>query len=283
MKRLKSLSLRSLAPWIVGAVVVVVGAGVLVSTSKSSITRARLERDLPQTFANRYLAQAKLLGHKGVTVRSVRPRAQCYKGVPNVSDQGSGAGVWLCYMSWHDPNVDETLMPGKFELNVHSNSCYSVTGPSKLLGLLTITDTAGKDVINPVAEFDGCFDPHGNNKPTGNTDLVPTVAAPTGPAALSIASTSLQPDARGTIRTALTCSPGQEGCGGTIAASLNNQPLAPTTYALAPGRNGIAEFQLTPEQAGAGGKLLLTLTPVIGSAAKPKLILVVEPAESESP
>ncbi len=278
MKRLKNPSFRTLAPWIVGAVVVVVGAGVLVSASKSSITRPQLERDLPQTFANRYMAQAKLLGHKGVAVQSMQPKAQCYKGVPNVSDQGSGAGVWLCYMRWHDPNVDETLMPGKFELNVHSNNCYSVTGPSKLLGLLTITDKIGKDVINPVAEFDGCFDPHGSNKPTGNTDLVPTAASPTGPAALSIATAALRPDSRGTIRPVLTCSPGQEGCGGTIAATINGQRLTPATYALAAGGDGIAELHLTPQQAAAGGKLLMTVTPVIGDAAKAKLTVAVKPA-----
>ncbi len=278
MKRPKKPSFRRIAPWIVGAVVVVVGAGVLVTASKSSVTRARLERDLPQTFANRYLAQAKLLGHKGVTVQSMQPKAQCYKGVPNVSDQGSGAGVWLCYMRWHDPNVDETLMPGKFELNVHSNSCYSITGPSRLLGLLTITDKTGKDVINPVAEFDSCFDPHKSDKPTGNTDLVPTAASPTGPAALSIATTPVRPDSRETIRPALICSPGQEGCGGTIAATVNGQPLPRATYALAPGRNGSIELQLTPQQAAAGGKLVLTVTPVIGDAAKAKLTVAVKPA-----
>lgn len=278
MKRLKNLSLRSLAPWVVGAIVIVVGAGALISTSKSSITRARLERDLPQTFANRYLAQARLLGHRGVTVQSMQPKAQCYKAVPNVKDQGSGAGVWLCYMRWHDRNVDETLMPGKFELNVHSNSCYSVTGPSKLLGLLTITDKTGKDVINPVSEFDGCFDPRGNNTPTGNTDLVPTAAAPTGLAALSVAAAALRPDAQATIRPVLTCSAGQEGCAGTIAATIDGQPVAPATYALAPGVDNVVELHLTPQQAADGGKLLLTVTPVIGAAATARLTIAVTPA-----
>ena len=33
---------------------------------------------------------------------------------------------------------------GKFELNVHSNDCYTAGGPSKLTGFLTITDTHGR-------------------------------------------------------------------------------------------------------------------------------------------
>src|SRR3954453_9900934 len=68
------------------AIVVVAGVavGALASVSKSSITRARLERSLPATFSNLYVQQARLLGHKGVTVRSLHPKAQCDKG---------GAGV----------------------------------------------------------------------------------------------------------------------------------------------------------------------------------------------
>ena len=140
-------------------------------------------------------------------------------------------------MSWHDPNVDETLMPGKFELNAHSNDCYTAGGPSKLVGLLTITDRNGKDVPNPAFEFDGCFDPHGSDKPTG-VDLNPKTPAPTTPAALAIAATALHPDSSGLIQPGLTCSPGQEGCGGTIAATLDGKPLPTATYALAPGKDG---------------------------------------------
>ena len=51
---------------------------------------------------------------------------------------------------------------GKFELNVHSNDCYTAGGPSKFVGLLTITDTHGNDVTNPAFEFDGAFDPDGS-------------------------------------------------------------------------------------------------------------------------
>ena len=179
----------------------------------------------------------------------MKAKAQCDKGGPNVPDRGPGAD-WICVMSWHDTNVDETLMPGKFEINAHSNDCYTAGGPSKLVGLLTITDKNGKDVPNPAFEFDGCFDPHGSNKPTG-VDLNPKTPAPTTPAALAIAAAALRPDKNGLIHPALTCSPGQEGCGGTITATLNGQPLQTATYALAPGNNGDIQFQLSPQQAAA--------------------------------
>jgi hypothetical protein len=274
MKRLNGTNARKLASWTVGALLVVVVASAFISTSHSSVTRARLERDVPRTFANLYVQQAALLGHKGITVHSMHAKAQCDKGGPGVPDRGPGAD-WICYMSWKDPNVDQTLMPGKFEVNAHSNNCYTAGGPSKLVGLLTITDKRGQDVPNPVFEFDGCFDPNGSSAPTG-VSLEPTKNSPTGPAAITVATTALRPDVAGVIRPAVTCAPGQEGCGGTIAARLDGQPLDPVTYALAPDSHGTVELRLDPKQAAAGGKLVLVITPVIGDTAASKVSLSVQ-------
>ncbi|MDX3075778.1 hypothetical protein [Streptomyces sp. MI02-7b] len=49
---------------------------------------------------------------------------------------------------------------GKFEPQVKADSTYVAGGPSKLIGLATITDKTGKDVPNSVFEFDGAFDPN---------------------------------------------------------------------------------------------------------------------------
>jgi hypothetical protein len=132
----------------------------------STVTRARLERNLPVVFSNLYVQQAAILGHKGITTHSLHAKAQCDKGGPKAPDTGPGSD-WICLMTWHDPNVSMADGPGKFELNVHSNDCYTAGGPSKLVGLITITDTHGNDVDNPVFEFDSCFDPNSNNTPTG--------------------------------------------------------------------------------------------------------------------
>jgi hypothetical protein len=262
-----------LLPWVLGAALVIVAAGALVSTSHSSVTRPRLERSLPETFANLYVQQAALLGHTGITVRSLHAKTQCDKAGPEVPDRGPGAD-WICYMSWHDPNVDETLMPGKFEVNAHSNNCYTAGGPSKLVGLLTITDTKGREVPNPVFEFDGCFDPNGSDEPTG-VHLEPGKSSPTGPAAVAIAKTSLAPSRTGVLRPRLTCADGQEGCGGTIAAMLDGKHVGDVTYALAPASSGTVQLRLDPRRIAAGGTLVLTVAPVIGDAATPRVSLQV--------
>ena len=151
----------------------------------SSITRSRLERSLPATFSHLYVQQARLLGRPGVTAASLQPKAMCDKAGAQRPDAGPGSD-WVCLMSWHDPqNPMPTEGYGKFELNVHSNDCYTAGGPSKLTGFLTMTDTEGRVVTNPVFEFDGCFDPNGDNTPTG-VDF---------PSLLAVASTTITPTA----------------------------------------------------------------------------------------
>ena len=152
--------------------VAAVAAG-LAGCGGSDVTRPRLERSLPVVFSRLYVQQAQLLGHKGITVQNVHAKAQCDKGGPKVADTGPGAN-WICQMTWNDPNISADNLPGKFEMNVHSNDCYTAGGPSKLVGTFTITDTKGNDVDNPVFEFDGCFNPKGTNVPTGVEVATPT-------------------------------------------------------------------------------------------------------------
>jgi hypothetical protein len=163
---------------------VVAAAGVVVlglsSCGGSDVTKARLERNLPQTFSNLYIQQAAILGHKNITQQSLHAQAQCDKGGRRIADHGPGAD-WICLMKWNDPSVELPDGYGKFEVNAHSNDCYTAGGPSKLVGLQMITDTHGNDVPNPVFEFDSCFDPRASNAPTGVAFPTPT-PTPTKPA-----------------------------------------------------------------------------------------------------
>lgn len=197
---------------------VAVGGG----TSGSTVTRARLERSLPVVFANLYTSQAQILGRPGITPASLHAKAACDKGGTTSADVGPGA-TWVCLMSWSDPNVP---MPsegyGKFELNVHSNDCYSAAGQTKLTGFLTITDGNGNEVKNPVFEFDGCFDPNAENTPTGHSF----------PSLTQIVSTSLAPDANGTVGVRVSCGTGAAGCSGTATMTDGTTTLGTVPYQM---------------------------------------------------
>jgi hypothetical protein len=204
------------------AAVLGIGSAVVATSDDSIVTQARVERSLPQAFSNIYLQQADLLGHTGLTAASLDATAMCDKGGPDHPDVGPGAD-WICLMSWKDPNVP---MPpegyGKFELNIHSNGCYTASGSSKLLGYQTITDAKGDEVTNPAYEFDGCFDPDGDDTPTGHTF----------PSVMSVLSTSVKPDARGASTVQIGCGTGDGGCSGTVVAAAGNTTLGTVPFQM---------------------------------------------------
>jgi hypothetical protein len=171
------------------------------------------------------------------------------------SGTSAGGGDWNCLMSWQDPQVPMPVEGyGKFELNVHANNCYTATGPTKLTGYLTITNAAGKDVTNPLFEFDGCFDSDGDTNPTGVSF----------PSTLAVTSTSL--DLSGDrVYPQFSCSLGAEGCAGTVTATgVDGQPLGTATYDLEEGRSVKLAFA-SPRQ----GKVTLTIAPTKGAAVPP--------------
>src|SRR4051794_22765864 len=255
------------------AAVLVVGAALvaLASAKGSDVTKARLERDLPVTFSNLYVQQAKLLGHDGITVRSLHAKASCDKGGPKVADRGPGSD-WICLMSWSDPNVPLPDGTAKFEVNAHSNNCYTAGGPSKFIGQLTITDTHGHDVPNPVFEFDSCFDPKTSNAPTGVDFTKPASASVTpaqqaaAPAALTLPRGTMAADRAGAIAPALNCSAGQAGCAGTLTPSGGGKSVT-TKYVLPADDTEPVKLALPP---GTTGVVTLKATPIIGTAPKPR-------------
>ncbi|GAB7005757.1 hypothetical protein JCM18899A_32300 [Nocardioides sp. AN3] len=197
------------------AVVAIGAAAFAVNSGPSSVTRARLERSLPVTFAHLYAQRAALQG-RTVTPASLHAKAMCDKGGAALPDVGPG-GDWTCLMGWTDPEVPmPTEGYGKFELNVHSNGCYTAGAPSKLVGFMTMTDTAGRTVTNPAYEFDGCFDPQGDNTPTGV--LFPSV--------LNVISTTIQPTADHHAAVQISCGTGHGGCSGSVAATSGGTSLS---------------------------------------------------------
>ncbi len=251
---------------------------------QSVVTKARLERSLPATFSNIYLQQAAILGHRGLTVRSLHARASCDKGGPNVADHGPGAD-WICLMAWSDPNVPLPDGTAKFELNVHSNACYTAGGPSKYVGQLTITDKHGKDVPNPAFEFDACFDPKGSDAPTGvsfdkpaSASLTPSQAAAAS-ASLTLPSGTMAAADDGMIAPTLTCSTGRDGCAGTLTATAGGRTVK-VTYAVA--KDDHQPITL-PLPRGTTGAVRLSAEPVIGTVPRPTSTISLRPARRDDP
>lgn len=146
----------TLARSVVLLVVLLLAALALVAVGKQDITKTRVENSLNPAFSNLYVQQQQILGHPGVTVAGMKTTSTCDRGGPQDPDIGAGPD-WICLVDF----VDNTgaQQEGKFELQIHANSCYVAGGPAKLLGSFTITDTSGAEVPNPVNAFDVCFNP----------------------------------------------------------------------------------------------------------------------------
>jgi hypothetical protein len=239
------------------AVVVAVGGAVLAGTGGgSSVTQPRLERAVPVAFANLYADQAKLLGHQGITPASLNAKAMCDKGGAVEDNIGPGSN-WNCLISWTDPNNPMPMEGyGKFEVSVHSNGCYTAGGPSKLVGFQTLTDTKGREVTNPVYEFDGCFDPNGDNTSTGNQ--FPSLLTPT--------TTTLVPDSQHRVSLQVSCGTGSTGCQGTVEATAGDTDLGTVPVDLPEEQTANLHFP-TPVPAGADS-VTFTITVTQGTGPK---------------
>ena len=135
---------------------VVVAAAALAAAGPHDVTRPRLEKSLQATFTNLYLQQQNtVLGHRSVTAASMGASTSCQR-TASPSDVGAGPD-WICHILWTDSTGAK--QDGKFELAAKASYCYVAGGPSKIVGPLTITDVHGRQVLNPLFEFDACYDP----------------------------------------------------------------------------------------------------------------------------
>ncbi|WP_194907166.1 hypothetical protein [Quadrisphaera sp. INWT6] len=150
-RRRRWQGLRPSAGAAVTGVIVLAGAAVLSVSGGQDVTQVKVQDSLQTSFANLWALQQTETGHP-MRPTQVHPAATCDKGGPDVPDVGPG-GDWICQMTWTGQTE-----PGKFELNVHANSCYTASGPGSKVGSFTVTDTDGREVTNPVYAFDVCMD-----------------------------------------------------------------------------------------------------------------------------
>ncbi len=128
----------------------------LIASGSPDVTQPRVQASLDQTFTNLYLDQQQVLGRPAPSPAAMHTTSSCVRRGGTIAAVGPG-NDWVCQVHWTD--VTGNPVGGKFDLQVHSNSCWTASGPADVLGSFTITDAAGRDVPNPVNAFDGCFDP----------------------------------------------------------------------------------------------------------------------------
>src|SRR3954447_24479983 len=131
-----------------GAAVAAVGLGASACTPDT--TRARVEADVPQTFANSYALSQQLQGKP--VVRPHVTSTECHSSVN--AKQDSGPGAWNCDLSF---TVDGKPAKKSLLILIDQLGCYQATDTDNRDATITDKQT-GAVLPDPKVGFDGCYD-----------------------------------------------------------------------------------------------------------------------------
>jgi ABC-2 type transport system permease protein len=152
------------AGWVAPVRVAVASAAVIALLALASnwgpvgVTAARVKASITPTFNNLTLLQQRELG------RTV-PAGARLNTLPSCSRRASsptGPGDWVCTLTVFIPQpgaVPFQQTPVSYDLTVQSNGCYKATSPPSFVGQQTMRAGNGKQVVNPLFVFYGCFNP----------------------------------------------------------------------------------------------------------------------------
>jgi hypothetical protein len=140
------------------AVVAAVTAGASACTPDT--TRARVEADVPRTFANSYALSERLQGKP-----AVRPHvtsSECHSSVN--AKQDSGPGAWNCDLSF---TVAGKPAQKSLLVLIDQLGCYQATDTDNRDATITDEQT-GAVLPDPKVGFDGCYDVYDARTSVGN-------------------------------------------------------------------------------------------------------------------
>jgi hypothetical protein len=134
---------------ILAVVVVFLVIGVIASGGTPDVTRERVQHDLNISFANQWRLQQRILGKPAPA--GFTATTECHHSPQGSPDRGPG--TWHCSLEGRLPSLKKPL-PFDYIALVDGTSCYSALD-SDLPP--TIRNRGGKEVANPLAAFDSCF------------------------------------------------------------------------------------------------------------------------------
>lgn len=132
---------------VTGVAVVAVGLGTSACTPDT--TRARVENDVPQSFANSYALSEQLQGHPAV--RPDITSTECHSSINKKED--SGPGSWDCELSY---TVSGKEQKKSLLVLIDQLGCYQALDTGDRDATITDKET-GAVLPDPKVGFDGCY------------------------------------------------------------------------------------------------------------------------------
>ena len=143
---------------VVGSIAALVLVAYACTWGPTGITEQRLENSVNATFGRLTVYQQQLLGRVVPANASLKSFVSCIRR--GHTSRGPGDD-WACSLQIYAPNAagsNITQFHVNYEVAVQSNGCYRAEGPPAFIGQRTMTVAGGREVVNPLFIFYGCFD-----------------------------------------------------------------------------------------------------------------------------
>lgn len=135
---------------------VAVVAALAVTGCSSDVTATRLEPSVATTFGRLLILQQSATGTAPPAPAAVQSSAVCQRGTAPGGKRSGAGSDWACVVTYSTP---AGVGSSRLEVQAKPDGCWTADGSSLDVGPQTLHDeTTGAAVINPLAEFDGCFD-----------------------------------------------------------------------------------------------------------------------------
>jgi ABC-2 type transport system permease protein len=145
-----TMALRSAA-----AVAVVGLLGVASGRGPTGVTSLRLEKSITGTFTNLVVLQQGWLGRRVPPGATLKVLPVCARRGAATPTKGPGSD-WHCTLDVVAPDMRQTGIG--YDVSVKPNGCYTADGPVTMIGPASIRSPDGRTHVNPLFQFDGCFD-----------------------------------------------------------------------------------------------------------------------------
>jgi len=150
--------IRRLRLPVLAAIAAVAALSATGCSGSTNLTPDRLQASLGSTFSNLYVLQQSYMGNPPVRAASLDATASCQKG-GTVDVTQAGSGEWLCEITYL-PSGPQYPVIAKYNVDVQTDGCYAADGdgPASVNGSPTVTGPGYRQLNNPLALIDGCFD-----------------------------------------------------------------------------------------------------------------------------
>lgn len=151
----RQLRVAVTARWVALAAGLVALLTVASGWGPTGITAARLQSSITLTFNNLVVLQQQLLGRQVPAGARLVILPACERRGSGPDTRGPGDD-WHCTLDVVEHNLAQKGVG--YDVTVKPDGCYTAEGPPSFVGPSSLPIRPGHSVLNPLFQFDGCFD-----------------------------------------------------------------------------------------------------------------------------